>query len=167
MDVEIRPIRSSDIAGFHRAVDHVAREGRYLFALEAPPFDSTARFVEGNIDGNGSQLVAVKGGEVVGWCDIIPRSDPVRQHVSVLGMGLLAPFRARGIGRRLLRKTLEHAQQHNFHRIELKVRATNARAMRLYASLGFVLEGTLKDDVFVGGQFDSTHCMALFPGTGA
>ncbi|MFK7838555.1 MAG: N-acetyltransferase family protein [Sulfitobacter sp.] len=165
MNIEITPIQISHIASFHKAVDTVAKERKYLPALEAPPLEGTSKFVQGNIDNNQSQMVAMHSGEVVGWCDILPRSDPVRLHVGVLGMGLLPDYRAQGLGRRLLTATLADAQRQGFRRIELKVRASNAPAIHLYEKFGFVLEGTLKDDVLVDGQLDSTHCMAFFPNT--
>lgn len=163
MHVSIAPIEATHISGFHHVVDTVAKERKYLPALEAPPLDSTAQSILGNIDSGQSQLVALDGEKVVGWCDILSRSDPVRQHVGVVGMGLLPQFRACGLGRRLLSATLKDARRHAFRRIELKARASNAPAIALYRRLGFAHEGTLKDDVFIDGAFDSTHCMALFP----
>lgn len=165
MIIEISPIHVSHIPSFHRAVDTVAKERKYLPALEAPPLDSTYSFIQSNIDNNQSQLVAIDGAEVIGWCGILSRSDPVRQHVGVVGMGLLPKYRGRGLGRRLLTATLADAQKHRFRRVELKVWASNGSAIRLYRDMGFVLEGTLKDDVLVDGQLDSTLCMAIFPVT--
>lgn len=78
-------------------------------------------------------------------------------------MGLLHDYRGKGIGRRLLVRTLEAANGFGFRRIELKVRASNAAAIGLYKSLGFTEEGRLKDDVLIDGAYDSTVCMALFP----
>jgi hypothetical protein len=37
----------------------------------------------------------VSAGEVVGWCDILPKSRPVHAHVGVLGVALLPEFRGR------------------------------------------------------------------------
>ncbi|MGO4907947.1 N-acetyltransferase family protein [Pseudorhodobacter sp. W20_MBD10_FR17] len=164
--MNILPIHISHVDGFHSALDIVARERRYLAAVKAPPLDSTRRFVQGNIDNDQSQFVAIHDSEVVGWCDILSCSDPLRRHIGVLGMGLLPEFRGRGLGEQLLSETIADAQKHRFHRIELHVRASNEPAIRLYRKLGFVLEGTLKNDVFIDNQFDSTHCMALFPDWG-
>ena len=41
----IVPIGREHLAGFHAALDRVAREGRYLAMLQAPPFARTRRFV--------------------------------------------------------------------------------------------------------------------------
>jgi hypothetical protein len=69
--IEIVPIAQGHIDGFHRALDIVARERRYLAFLEAPPIEATRTFVLDNIKRGYPQFVAVSSnGEVVGWCDV-------------------------------------------------------------------------------------------------
>jgi len=80
MQVEIARIAAEHVEGFHRAVDFVARERKYIAFLEAPPLDSTREFVMNNIAKGYPQFVAVAGGEVVGWCDLIPKSRPIYTH---------------------------------------------------------------------------------------
>ena len=55
MQIQIKPIASGHIVGFHAAVDAVAREGEYLVMTEAPAIASTRRWVEGNIERGISQ----------------------------------------------------------------------------------------------------------------
>ena len=43
--IEIVPITQGHIEGFHKTLDVVARERRYLSFLEAPPFESTRAFI--------------------------------------------------------------------------------------------------------------------------
>jgi hypothetical protein len=47
--VEIVPIAEKHIESFHRTLEFVAWERRYLSFLEAPPFESARAFVLGNI----------------------------------------------------------------------------------------------------------------------
>jgi hypothetical protein len=70
--VIIRPITEADAAGFHAALDTVARERKYLLMMAAPPLTSTNAFVGDNIRKGIPQLVADDGGSIVGWCDILP-----------------------------------------------------------------------------------------------
>ena len=70
MPVDIVPIEESHIDGFHRALDFVARERRYLAFLEAPPRESTRAFVLDHIQRGHPQFVVLSAGEVVGWCDV-------------------------------------------------------------------------------------------------
>ena len=62
MEIYIVPIEEGHIEGFHRALDFVARERRYLSFLEAPPLESTRAFVLDNIKRGRPEFVAVVGG---------------------------------------------------------------------------------------------------------
>jgi hypothetical protein len=41
MEIRIVPIAAQHVEAFHRALDLVARERKYLAFLEAPPFEAT------------------------------------------------------------------------------------------------------------------------------
>ena len=161
MDYRIVPIAEEHIPGFRSGLDRVAREHRYLAFLEAPPPDAVREFVLGNIRNNILQFVALVNGEVVGWCDILPKPRPVFRHTGVLGMGIVEEHRGRGIGTALIRTALESARQRGLKRVELHVRENNKRAIALYEKFGFVREGLLRRDVFVDGAFESSLFMAL------
>jgi ribosomal protein S18 acetylase RimI-like enzyme len=159
--VEIVPITKSHIESFHRTLDFVARERRYLAFLEGPPIESTRAFVLGNIEQGYPQLVALSGGEVVGWCDVLRKARPIYAHVGVLGMGLLPPFRRRGIGSNLIQRTLNAAQAFGFHRVELMVRENNTNAIELYKKVGFETEGVQRDAIQVDGVYENLIFMAV------
>src|SRR5262245_2398891 len=135
--MEIVPIAAEHIEGFHRALDFVARERRYLAFLEAPPIESTRTFVLNNIEQGYPQFVVVSGGQIVGWCDVLPKSRPVHAHIGVLGVALLPGFRRQGHGERLMRQTLDAARAFGLHRVELTVRQDNTNAIALYRKIGF------------------------------
>ena len=165
MDVRIVPIARHHLAGFHSALDRVAREGRHLAMLEAPSFVRTRRFVLDSLKAGAIHVVAVAGyDEVVGWCDLRPKSAPTLRHSAVLGMGLIAPYRAQGLGSRMLAATLDAAGQAGLQRAELVVRADNAPAIALYRRFGFKLEGTLRDYMRVEGvAHDALQMARLAP----
>lgn len=52
-------------------------------------------------------------------------------------------------------------QKLNLHRIWLRVRSENARAIRCYEKVGFVKEGTLRDDHYHGGKWRSSDIMSV------
>ena len=150
---EIVPIAPAFIDSFHRTLDLVARERRYLAFLEAPPLESTQAFVMESIRNGYPQFVVLAAGEVVGWCDVLPKSRPVHAHVGVLGMGLLPPFRGRGLGRQLIDRTLEAARAFGLTRVELTVRQDNDNAIRLYRKVGFITEGVQRNAIRVDGEY--------------
>ena len=158
--LEILPMTPDHIDGFHRTLDYIARERRYLAFLEAPPLDSTRAFVLDLIRRGCPQYVAVAEGEVVGWCDLTPKDRPVYAHAGVLGMGLLPPFRGRGVGTRLMTTVLAAARRARLHRVELTVSETNTSAIALYAKMGFEVEGRFRDAVEVEGVYENVLGMA-------
>src|SRR5260370_16705058 len=62
--VEIGPITEAHIESFHKTLDVVARERRYLAFLEAPPLESTRAFILNNIAHGYPQFVATVPGGV-------------------------------------------------------------------------------------------------------
>ena len=160
--IEVVPIGQGHIDGFHRALDSVARERRYLAFLEAPPIEATRAFVLGNIKRGHLQFVAVSAdGEVVGWCDVTPLDRPTQAHRGVFGVGLLPQFRGQGIGTKLTRSALAAARAFGLHRVELTVREHNTGAIELYKKEGFTIEGVQRDAVLVDGVYENVVCMAV------
>ena len=159
---EIAPIDEEHISGFRAAVDVVARGRKYLAFLEAPPLENVTRFVLRNIELAYPQFVVLSAGGVVGWCDVLPnRSRVIYWHCGTLGVGLLPGFRGKGIGRQLMRRTIDAAFAFGLTRIELTVRQGNANAIALYKSLGFEIEGLHRNAVCIDGQYKNLHSMAL------
>ena len=157
----VAPIKPEHIEGFHRAVDSVARERKFLTLLEALPLPQTREFVLDNIKSGNPQFIALTGGEVVGWCDVRRHVFPAHAHRGTLGMGIVPAHRGRGLGVRLLNATLEAAFGAGFVRVELDVHADNARAIGLYERVGFVREGLIRDAVHVDGKYRDAITMAL------
>ncbi len=78
--------------------------------------------------------VALDRERVVGWCEVRRDALPGREHSGTLGIGVRAPYRGAGLGRRLIDAALADAWQRGFARIELWVRSPNAAAIGLYAA---------------------------------
>ena len=161
MEFQIVPIAEEHIAGFHAAVDSVARERRYLAMLQAPPLEESADWVRGNLRKGNPQFVALVEGQVVGWCDVFPEKRETMAHGGVLGMGVLEGYRGKGIGASLMRATLEHARKTGFTRVELTVREDNLRAKALYDKAGFAVEGRKRKAALFDGRHYDLILMAL------
>lgn len=70
--------------------------------------------------------------------------------------------KGQGLGRACVRLLKQMAfRDLNAHRFWLDVKAHNARAQVLYASEGFVVEGTLRESVRIEGGFDSLIVMSM------
>ena len=155
------PIEERHIGSYHAAVGSVAREVAYLAFLEAPPLESTIDFVRENLRQGHPQYVALVEGRVVGWCDVTSLRRPAFAHSGVLGLGVVKAYRGQGIGKALLRTTLDRARAIGLTRVELTVRQPNVRAVELYKKIGFAVEGVKKNGVRVDGKYEDLICMAL------
>lgn len=145
-----------------KAVDTVARERKYLGSTTGFPLEKTIEFIEFIVSQNLSQYFAIEDGEVVGWCDIIPKSYEGLTHVGVMGMGILSAYRGKGLGTQLLEKAIEHAKLNGIEKVELDVYESNVGAIALYEKFGFVLEGRRIKSRKLDGQYDNILEMGKF-----
>jgi ribosomal protein S18 acetylase RimI-like enzyme len=145
-----------------RAVlDAVARERRYLALFEAPPLEQAFAFYRGLLADGQCHVALDDGTAVVGWCDVQPVFGESRQHVGMLGMGLLPEYRYRGVGSQLLAAAITTAWSRGLTRIELTVREDNLNAKALYERMGFEHEGVKKQSMLVGERHYDCCAMAL------
>ena len=161
MSYRVVPIAEEHIPGVRAALDSVARELRYLAFLEAPPPESVREFVLGNIAAGTPQFVAIADEKVVGWCDVTPKHRPAFLHSGILGMGVIEPYRGRGIGKALVGATLNAARAKGLTRVELTVRVSNERAKKLYEAFGFVVEGISRRHICINGEYADSYYMAV------
>lgn len=145
---------------FHRALDQVARERIFLEMIEAPPLEKVSVFQTELIAQGGPVYYALVNGEVVGWCDIFPNSNPRMRHRGGVGMGIIQSYRGQGIGKRLLNACLDHAKEFGLEKVELSVYSTNTSAIALYHSVGFAEEGLIKKYRKLDGQYQDCLLMA-------
>jgi ribosomal protein S18 acetylase RimI-like enzyme len=107
-------------------------------------------------------LVAELDGRVVGWGKIEhPTPLPASDHVwHVTGLAVDPGHEGRGVGRALVEALVEAACSRGGRRVTLRVFAPNERAQRLYKRCGFEVEGVLREEFYVGGQFTDDIFMA-------
>jgi RimJ/RimL family protein N-acetyltransferase len=161
LEVEITAVRTEHAESLRVALDEVARERRFLALVEAPPMDAVVEFVRANTTQGVPYFVAVAGGEVVGACDVVPFGFEGFAHSGRLGMFLRREYRGRGIGGRLLERTLRDAWSKGFTRVELEVFSDNDAAIRLYEHAGFEHEGRKRRARVIDGSVQDLLVMAV------
>jgi RimJ/RimL family protein N-acetyltransferase len=158
--MSVRAGALTDIEGAWHCVGVVARERAYIGFLEPPPLEQSRTFWTAQIENGHPFLVADDGTTVVGWCDVVPVPRPIFAHVGTLGMGLLPAYRGRGLGTALMTAALEASRACGLERVELGVFADNERAQRLYARMGFVVEGVQAKRAKIDGRYRDEILMA-------
>ncbi len=106
-------------------------------------------------------LVALVDGEVVGNLGLHPNPNARRSHVASIGMAVRDDWQGKGIGRALMVAAIDLADNWlNLLRLELTVWSDNKAAQHLYASQGFVHEGTHRAYALRNGRYQDALAMA-------
>lgn len=112
----------------------------------------------------GLYVVAGSVDQIVGHLLLDPMSLAANAHICTLTLVVYPNWTGQGIGRQLLAYGIAWARHNrNVEKIELMVRTTNERAIRLYRSMGFEEEGRIRKRLKeVGGAYHDDIAMALF-----
>ncbi|MCA9903029.1 MAG: GNAT family N-acetyltransferase [Anaerolineae bacterium] len=124
------------------------------------------RIIRASTVDNQHMLVAEIDGEIVGHCVCAGRQAlGALRHTAGLGIDVHMNHRGLGIGRALMQAMIAWARENPvIHRVELEVFTHNVRAIHLYLSLGFVVEGLQRQVYFKYGRFVDVYVMALLVG---
>lgn len=114
-----------------------------------------------HIDPNRRLLVACLDGHPVGNIGLMLEANPRRRHAASLGMGVHDAYAGRGVGRALMEAALDLADNWlGVRRLELTVFADNARAVGLYRTCGFEVEGRMRRFAMRDGTLADALAMA-------
>lgn len=163
-DVAIRSAEPADAAAIAALL---GAPGTMEGTLQLPDMPVASRLdMLQRLDPDGCRLVAVAGGEVVGWASLHAPSPSLRRaHVRQLAIALAPGRQGQGLGRRLMERLLDWADRWaGVLRIELHVHVDNAPAIALYRGLGFVEEGRHRGYALKDGRYvDSLSMARLHP----
>ena len=139
----IRRATVQDAEAFASVVAAVAAEERWI-GTEAPV--DVAQFAErmrALLEGGEDVLWVLEAGErVVGTLGL---HSTHAAGVMSIGMCILEEARGRGGGRLFMETVMAHALAGPLHKLELEVWPDNARAITLYESFGFEVEGQRRE----------------------
>ncbi|HTX32092.1 MAG TPA: GNAT family N-acetyltransferase [Solirubrobacteraceae bacterium] len=158
--MQVRPARASDAVGWAEQIKAVADEGRWI-ATEGDRTveDIAERFRSADAEDQ-IMLVLEDAGRIVGGIGIHPTGI---EGVHTLGMSILKEFRGQGWGRQLVAAALQEARGRGIVKVVLEVWPDNGRAIALYASAGFEIEGYKRHHYpRLDGSRRSAVMMALF-----
>ena len=141
----------------------IGQPGVYEGLLQTPDAPNASRLeYHQKVEPHACRLVAVAGEAIVGSAGLhLSGTGLRRMHVRALGLGVATEWQGRGVGRRLLGRLLDWADNWGgVLRVELYVHADNERALALYRSMGFVVEGRHKAFSLKNGRYVDSFSMA-------
>jgi RimJ/RimL family protein N-acetyltransferase len=107
-------------------------------------------------------LLGSVDGSIVSMVTFAAGRRPRNRHTGEFGLSVRRLEWGRGIGTLMLDTLIEWAKTtHVVTKINLRVRTDNHRAIALYERKGFVREGTIHQELFVGGAYFDHHWMGL------
>ena len=108
-------------------------------------------------------LVAVVDGEVAGYVRLShPYPLASSSHVlHITGIAVDPAFQRRGVGRALMDAAESEARARGARRLTLRVLGPNTAARRLYERSGYAVEGVLRAEFYLDGEYVDDVLMAL------
>lgn len=165
LDFTIRPVKIEDAASINeiRRMDGVRENTLGIFSNRAA---SSEDFIK-NLTENDHLLVAEveENGQkkVVGLIGMHVGRNPRVRHSASIGIMVHTDYQGKGIGSALFRKVIDLADNWlMLVRLELGVFVENERAVKLYQSFGFQIEGIKKYAAVRNGKYADEYIMARY-----
>lgn len=130
-EVFIRPFQAGDEAAFRTLNEEWIAK---YFKIEKKDKETLDHPVEIILQPGGQILFAVRGGQTIGCCALLPMEDG---SFEVSKMAVTERERGRGTGRKILGAVIALAKQQKIHRLYLETNSRLENAVHLYESLGF------------------------------
>jgi ribosomal protein S18 acetylase RimI-like enzyme len=157
--IAVRPARPGD----DRALRTIDRETWTTQTSPSPaPPEVDWSFFDERVDIR-DVLVAELDGDVAGYVRL-GRATPLRASdhvVTISGFAVGLRFQRRGVGRALLDAAAAEARSRGARRLTLRVLAHNDGARRLYEQAGYEVEGVLRGEFLLDGEYVDDVIMAL------
>jgi len=160
----VREVKTSDAENLGVLIQQVDGSAQYMLWEEGERNlqpENQQKMIESlkNKD-NSTILVAEDGNRLVGYLLVIGGSARRNRHSCYIVIGILKEYRGKGVGSQLFNELERWASKHKLRRIELTVVTRNKAGLSLYKKMGFEIEGTKRDALFIDGQYLDEYYMS-------
>jgi RimJ/RimL family protein N-acetyltransferase len=166
METNLRPAAESDAAAFLDLWDALDSETEFML-FEPNERKATLDLQKSrlaNADGSDNvQILVIEDvvkGLLAGFCAGSRSSNFRDKHSLHIVIGIRQAYTGKKFGFALLSELEKWASGHAVSRLELSVMVNNSNAIALYRKLGFEIEGTKSNSVFLKSGFVDEHIMA-------
>jgi RimJ/RimL family protein N-acetyltransferase len=159
MVVRFRPVRVGDLRRLNELVND--REvARFLQVVPPVSLKSTRDFYGKCRRERVLWSAVVVDGVVAGSVNLRRKEAKKSRHAADIGIALAREYWGRGVGAAAMDYLIGRVREMGLKRVELAVEDGNRRAIRLYKSRGFAVEGRLRKAVKSSGRYHDTLLMA-------
>ncbi|KAL7556169.1 hypothetical protein ACA910_015290 [Epithemia clementina (nom. ined.)] len=116
--------------------------------------------VVGAANGGANIYASWKDIPVGAVCSRIEELADGRRQLYLMTIAVLAPYRGRGIGTRLIERVLEYCTQSGISEVSLHVQVSNYDAMRFYTSKFNFTKGAMVENYY--RRIDPPNCYHLY-----
>ena len=162
----IREATVADATALLEYVEAVSRESDFLsfgpgeFGLSQAQEEAFLRKVA--TSSSEFYIVGLVNGSIVSSLTFSAGERPRERHRGEFGISVRKQYWGLGIASLMLDRLLDWARStQTISKINLRVRVDNERAIRLYERKGFVREGRISREAYIGGQYFSDYFMGL------
>lgn len=162
MEITIRPIELKDAKDINemRRMDGIKEN---ILGIVSERILESESFINSLSEDDHTLVAEVDNKKVVGVIGLHVNKNPRTRHVASLGIMVHSKYQQKGIGRDLMKSILDLADNWlMLIRLELEVFTDNEKAIKLYKSFGFEIEGTRKYAAIRNGQYADEYIMARY-----
>jgi ribosomal protein S18 acetylase RimI-like enzyme len=144
----IRQTEEKDLSELLQLYRSVADDPKGIARSQKEVNESYIQSIWRGVQDKGLGMVAVLDSRIIGEIHASQKGIHIFDHLlSFLTIGVSPDFQGKGVGKQLFRAFLSYIETHrtDIYRVELEARASNAAGIRVYESVGFLLEGRMKN----------------------
>lgn len=153
----IRQTQKEDQPGILKLYKAVAENSRGIARNKTEVNENYVQSIWQGIQNGGLGMVAILNDQMIGEIHASSKGIAIFNHVlAYLTVGVHPDFQGKGVGKLLFQELLSFIEKKrpDIYRVELESRASNIAGIRLYESVGFTLEGRMKNQT---RNIDGSH----------
>lgn len=159
----IREIKLEDAEKFLNMLKQLDKETKYMLYEEdernCTIQDMKERLSKREDNTKHITFIVEDNGDIIGFLSAYRGLVNRIKHSAYIVIGMLEPYRGKGIGMALIEKLFKWARNNKIIRLELTVVKDNRYAVNLYKKMGFKVEGIREKAMIVDGKYVDEYYM--------
>lgn len=114
-------------------LNEIILEKKWLGTNTPYTYNSSYSYLSSRVESGHPFILIFRNEDLIGWADV----DRYSNKIGLLGIGIRVDYRNKGIGKYLLELIINKSKKYGYERLDLRVRAKNESAIKLYKKMGF------------------------------